>query len=63
MKKLGKWGWEVLKELGVPLAVEALKKAAGFQKLSTVIASESMGFSAAIERARRIRDNPAAGKN
>lgn len=29
VKKLGKWGWEILKELGIPLAVEALKKAAG----------------------------------
>ncbi|HEV2989068.1 MAG TPA: hypothetical protein VG759_11560 [Candidatus Angelobacter sp.] len=29
LKKLGKWGWETLKELGVSVAVEALKKTVG----------------------------------
>jgi hypothetical protein len=29
IKKLGKWGWETLKELGVSVAVEALKQATG----------------------------------
>jgi hypothetical protein len=30
LKKLGKWGWDTLKDLGVSIAVEALKKAVGF---------------------------------
>lgn len=30
LKKLGKWGWDTLKELGVSIAVETLKKAVGF---------------------------------
>ncbi len=29
LKKLGKWGWETLKELGVSVAVETLKKTVG----------------------------------
>jgi hypothetical protein len=29
VKKLGKWGWEILKELGISLAVEAIKQAVG----------------------------------
>ena len=30
LKKLGKWGWDTLKDLGVSIAVETLKRAVGF---------------------------------